>query len=89
METLIKLNKIAGVHGIFGIRDQIIEVYGEDIIDLQVKYGAEIRQHIHIGKNDDPYRIRSWIPPLPKQTHNSWHFDLNWAKGKEVKLKPG
>ena len=88
METLIKLNRIAGVHGIFGIRDQIIERHGEDIIELQIKYGAEIRRHVHIGKSPDLERIRTWDPPLT-QSPDTWHFDKDWAKGKKVILKPG
>jgi len=88
MATLIKLNRISGVHGIFGIRDQIIEKHGEDIIELQIKYGAEIRRHIHIGEPPDPERIRTWDPPLT-QSPDTWHFDRDWVKGKEVILKPG
>ncbi|MBA7491319.1 hypothetical protein ES702_01864 [subsurface metagenome] len=88
METLIKLNRIVGVHGIYGIRDQIKELHGKEIEELKAKYGAEIRRHVHIGKNSDPKRTRTWDPPLT-QSPESWHFDLNWAKGKNVKLKPG
>ena len=88
MESLIKLNRIAGVHGIFGIRDQVKKVHGRDIEKLQSKYGAEVRRHMHQGENTDPERIRTWEPPLT-QSPDTWHFDKNWARGKEVILKPG
>ena len=89
MRTLIKLNKLCGADMIFGIRDIVKNRYGEEINALRFYYGLDVRRHIHIGENDDPYRIRSWIPPLPKQTNNSWHFDTKFEWGKKVSLKPG
>ena len=88
METLIKLNRIVGVHGIFGIRDQIKEKHGKAIEELQAKYGAEIRRHVHIGEIPDPERIRTWDPPLT-QSQGTWSFDIKWARGERVVLKPG
>ncbi len=88
METLIKLNRIVGVHGIFGIRDQIKKLHGKEIEELQAKYEIEIRRHVHIGGITDPERIRKWEPPLT-QSPETWHFDVDWAKGKKVVLKTG
>ena len=89
MRTLIKLNKLCGIDQIFGIRDIVKNRYAEEINALRFYYSLDVRRHIHIGENDDPYRIRSWIPPLPKQTYNSWHFDTKFARGKKVALKSG
>ena len=88
MATLIKLNKMCGVHQIFGIRDLIRKEYDEEINALALKYGVDIRRHIHIGENSDPNRIRMWIPPLYFQTRESWHFDTKFARGEKVVLKP-
>lgn len=88
MKTLIKLNRIAGVEDIFGIRDQIKEKHGMEIEELQIKYGLDIRRHIHIGEIPDPERIRVWDPPLT-QSKDTWSFDRLWARGKKVELKPG
>lgn len=88
METLIKLNRIAGVKCIFGIRDQIKKLHGKDIKILQAKYGVEIRRHVHIGEPPELERIRTWDPPLT-QSPDTWHFDRDWVKGKKVVLKPG
>lgn len=87
METLIKLNKLSGVSPIFGIRDVIREKYGEEIDELALKYGVDIRRHIHIGELSDPNRTRLWEPPL-NQSKETWHFDTKWAKGEKVILKP-
>ena len=88
MKTLIKLNTICGVRQIYGIRDIIKEEYGDEINALNLKYGLDIRRHIHIGENSDPNRIRMWIPPLYGQTRESWHFDTKFARGEKVVLKP-
>lgn len=87
METLIKLNRICQVDMIFGIRDVVHEKYAWELDKLILAYDLDVRRHIHKGENDDPNRVRSWIPPLPKQTKNSWHFDTKFAKGERVKLK--
>ncbi len=87
METLIKLNRLCKVNMIFGIRDEVHDTHAEGIDKLTLKHKLDVRRHIHIGENDDPYRVRSWIPPLPEQTINSWHFDTKYAVGKKEKLK--
>ena len=87
METLIKLNELCKVNMIFGIRDQVHDVHGEEIDRLAKIYRLDVRRHIHIGKNHEEDRIRSWLPPLPDQTKNSWHFDTKLAKGEKIKLK--
>lgn len=89
METLIKLDMIAGVKPIFGIRDKIRERHGERIDELQEIYGVEVRRHIHIGDNKDPERKRLWEPPLEKQTPNSWHYELEYMRGEEKELQLG
>lgn len=87
METLIKLNKLCKVNMIFGIRDQVHDVHGAEIDRLAKIYKLDVRRHIHIGENHKEDRIRSWLPPLPEQTKNSWHFDTKYAKDEKVKLK--
>ena len=86
MATLIKLNKICGVRQIFGIRDIVKNKYREEINALNLKYGLDIRRHIHIGENSDPSRIRIWVPPLYGQTRESWHFDTKFARDETVVL---
>jgi len=88
METLIKLNRICGVDPVFGIRDVINKKYGDEIYKLKLRYEIDVRRHIHIGKNNDPNRIRMWIPPLYGQTRESWHFDTKFARGEKVFLGP-
>lgn len=88
METLIKLNALCGVKEIYGVRDIIRKKYGDEIDALSLKYDLDIRRHIHIGKNSDPNRIRTWVPPLYGQTSNSWHFDTKYARGTKIVLGP-
>jgi hypothetical protein len=88
METLIKLDRIAGITPVFGIRDRVRERYGKRIDELEKRYKVDIRRHIHIGENSDPNRKRVWEPPLT-QSRESWHFDLLYRQGKKVNLKPG
>jgi len=94
METLIKLNRIAGITPIFGIRDEVREKYGERIDELGELYRVDIRRHIHIGEDPDPDRKRVWEPPLEDQDiinarMDSWHFDSHFVKGQRVELVPG
>lgn len=86
METLIKLNKICNVNMIFGIRDAVHDRYAGEIDKLALAYKLDVRRHLHIGEDNDPNRVRSWIPPLPEQTKSSWHFDIKFAKNEKVKL---
>ena len=89
METLIKLDKIAGIIPVFGIRDNVRERYGDRIDELQKRYNLDIRRHIHIGANNDPNRKRIWEPQLERQTPNSWHFDLKYMQGIKMELQLG
>ena len=89
METVIKLDLIAGVIPIFGIRDKIRLRHGKRIDELQVIYGVDVRRHTHIGDNKDPDRKRLWEPPLNKQTRNSWHFGFDYLRGIKRVLQPG
>ena len=88
METLIKLDKIAGITPIFGIRDEVRERHSERINELEKIYNVDIRRHIHIGEPPDPNRKRLWEPPL-KQTSKSMHFDSDFKNGKLTDLDPG
>lgn len=87
METLIKLDLIAGVTPIFGIRDEVRERYRERIDELKKTYKIEIRRHIHIGEPPDPDRKRIWEPPL-NQSKTPMHFDSDYKDGKLVELAP-
>ena len=94
METLIKLNMIAGVTPIFGIRDEIRAKHGNRINEFEKKYRADIRRHVHVGEAPDPNRMRYWEPPLEhqdiiNQRRDSWHFDAHYAKGNKINLLPG
>ena len=90
METLIKLDLIAGISPVFGIRDEIRARYWPEIEELREKYGIDIRRHIHIGEDfKDPNRDRLWDPPLENQTPASWHFDSKFIKGERVELAEG
>lgn len=89
METLIKLDKIAGIIPVFGIRDIVRDRYGDRIDELQKRYNVDIRRHIHIGANSDPNRERAWEPRLESQTPNSWHFDLEYMRGIKPDLQLG
>lgn len=88
METLIRLDRIAGITPVFGIRDSVRERYGDRINKLQTRYNVDIRRHIHIGENSDPKRERMWEPPLT-QSRETWAFDSLFLQGKKVILKPG
>lgn len=88
MKTLIRLDKIAGVIPIFGIRDEVDARYGEEIDAVRRTYGVDVRRHIHVGEPPDPNRTRRWEPPL-NQTQDSWHFDTDFIRGKRVELAPG
>jgi len=89
METLIKLDMIAGITPIFGIRDEVRARHRERIEELEKIYKVDIRRHIHIGDNDDPDRKRLWEPPLKNQTLNSWHFELEYMRGNKRELQFG
>ena len=89
METLIKLDLIAGITPIFGIRDKVRERHRERIDELERIYKVDIRRHIHIGEPPDPDRKRLWEPPLNKQTTKAIHFDTNFKEGKLIELSPG
>lgn len=89
METLIKLDKIAGIISVFGIRDEIMSRYGPEIEELREKYKVDIRRHIHIGEDlTDPNRVRLWVPPL-NQSKQTWSFDVKYMRGERVELDSG
>ncbi len=88
METLIRLDYIAGIIPIFGIRPNVMKRYGKEIGALKEVYGIDVRDHLHIGEPPDPDRKRVWIPPL-RQTQSSWNFDSDFGQGIRVKLADG
>lgn len=79
METLIKLDLIAGITPIFGIRDEVRERHRKRIDELERIYNVDIRRHIHIGEPPDPNRKRLWEPPLSKDV--SWRFENDYING--------
>jgi len=88
METLVKLDYIAGIKPIFGIRDEVRERYSERITLLEKTFNLDVRRHIHIGVEPDPTRQRLWDPPLNQPMH-TWDFDTRWINGEKVELNPG
>lgn len=82
METLIKLDKLCGVTSVFGIRDIIKERYGKKIDGLTALYDIDVRRHVHIGKNSDPNRTRTWEPYLYQPMEN-WSFDNRWINARK------
>lgn len=88
METLIRLDHIAGIVPVFGIREKVTARYGKEINVLKRIYDVDVRKHLHIGEPPDPDRVRLWDPPL-NQTRRSWGFDSDFILGKRVKLAPG
>ena len=85
-ETLVKLNSLVGVEGVFGIRDCVAEEKPNAVTYLKDS-GQDVRKHIHILKKG-PNRKRLWEPPLT-QSMDTWHFDNDYYKGIKVKLKEG
>ena len=87
--TLAKLDRLAMVGSIFGIRPKILKVFPE--AELLDKFGADVRQHWHIGDNADPDRVRIWVPSLVQGRH-TWNYDRNFLEyGRDfgIKLKDG
>ena len=80
METLIKLDLIAGITPIFGIRDEVRDRHRERIDELERIYNVDIRRHIHIGEPPDPNRKRLWEPPLAKDV--GWSFEDDYIRAR-------
>lgn len=74
--ALAKLDRLLGVHGIFGIRDDVAERY-PDILN-EIRRYAEVRRHVHFDLPDR--RMRKWEPPL-NQSPATWHYDRKYVKG--------
>jgi len=74
-DVLSKLDALAGVKAIFGVRDCVLEKYPELLSH------PEVRRHIHIGEPPDPNRKRLWIPPLNQPSY-TWRYDSKCAKKK-------
>lgn len=85
METLIKLDKLCGVESIIGIRDTVSRVE-PGLFAVAEGYGADVRNHIHIGANDDPNKRRLWEPPLEGMGIHAYHYEDAWITGDPVKL---
>ena len=87
-ETLAKLDKLAGVESIFGIRGPVKAEY-PGIEGKLSKYNVDIRKHIHIGEDyHSEDRKRIWEPPLDQPAH-TWHYDKDYVKGRPPELEPG
>lgn len=83
-QILVMLNKMIGVKTVLGIKqgldkDELIKKL--KLIDPDL----DVRAHLHIGSNDDPYRQRIWLPAL-KQSRLSWHFEDNYCNQGKGKL---
>lgn len=87
METLIKLDELIGIEPIFGITDEVMERYSDEILQMKDDYGLDVRRHIHIGRPPDPNRLRLWEPPL-SQSMKSWNFETDYIEGRG-ELEPG
>ena len=80
LDTLLKLDTLAGVLPIFGIRDTVLSEYPE------LANYPHLRIHRHIGNPPDPNRTRTWEPPL-NQPPYSWRYDSDYVEGKPVSLR--
>lgn len=87
LDTIIKLDKLVGINSVIGIRWKVYIHFPTIFKDLE-KYDIDVREHIHIGDDKNPYRKREWIPEL-NQSRNTWHYDRDWIEGNEPKLKDG
>ena len=81
LETLIKLDELVGITPIFGIRDPVIIEYLDELVQIRLKYGVDMRHHYHRGSPPDPDRIRGWDPPL-SQSRRSWNFERDYIEGR-------
>ncbi len=82
---IAKLDKLTGVHGIFGIRDHVTKTYPDTVDELK-SMRMEVRRHIHIGDRPDPNRKRLWDPPL-NQPIRTWQYDADYISGSKVLLE--
>ena len=80
LDTLAKLDSLAGVTPIFGIRDTILAEHPE------LKTYPGLRVHRHIGEPPNPERTRTWEPPL-NQPQYTWRYDSDYVEGNPVSLK--
>ena len=80
METLAKLDYIAKIKPIYGIRRDVRNRYRDPIEMIRSDYDLDVRLHVHVGEPPDPRRIRLWVPPLSKKV--SRHFDTEYIAGK-------
>jgi hypothetical protein len=86
-KLIAMIDEIAGIHGIFGIRDDVKKVYPDTISELE-NMNVEIRNHLHIGEYPDPTRKRLWQPSL-NQPIRTWHYDTKYVSGNKLLLKNG
>ena len=91
VDVLAMLDDLAGVKPIFGVRDRVEKAYPGVKNYLRETYGVDVRRHLHIGRNRDPDRTRTWEPldGLEHVTSNVWHFDKRYSEGAPPKLGPG
>lgn len=75
--TLVALNDLVGVRGLFGINDRVIEKYPNVRLELEA-LGARTIRHWHAGL-DNPH----WDPELDV-SREQWWFDQEYAAGKRT-----
>ena len=80
METLAKLDYIAEIKPIYGIRPNVRKRYHDDIELFRSDYDLDVRIHTHVGDPPNKNRLRFWFPPLSKNV--SRHFDTEYIAGK-------
>jgi len=72
--TLARLDKLAGVKGIFGLRKDVEREFPELRGQLQ-EMGFVVHRHTHLSKTEV-----TWDPPLDVGSEY-WFFDRDYAKG--------
>ena len=86
LNTLLRLNELAGVTSIIGLKDDVAEKYPE-ILDVLRASEVDVRLHSHIGEDfKNMNRKRTWDPPLNQPSY-TWHYDTKWVNGKQELLK--
>jgi len=83
---LLRINDMAGVETVVGVRDPVRSVKAETV-EKMISLGYDVRRHAHIGEPPDPDRKRIWEPPL-SQSPQTWNYDREYVAGNPVELAP-
>lgn len=91
LDTLIQLDRLAGVEPIIGIKSTVYDVFPDIEKKLRDRYGElDIRIHVHViedFKNEN--RSRHWIPAL-NVDKRLWRYDSEFVqKDNLILLKKG